>query len=102
MILPYNSISRYSRRKSINKVKGFNLSSPKFQIGQIVNYRNEFKDGEDKVIIENKGIVIGYVFELGGAHGYEEFLGEWRYFLFWIDGQLCDYSPYYENDLTAV
>lgn len=102
MILPYNSISRYSRRKSINKVKGFNLSSPKFQIGQIVNYHGEFEDGEDIVVIDDKGIVIGYVFELGGAGGYENNLGEWRYFLFWIDSQLCDYSPYYEGDLTAV
>lgn len=101
-MLLYNSITHYNRHKFVNKVKGFNLSSPKFQIGQIVNYRNEFKDGEDTVIIENKGIVIGYVFELGEGDFYQNYLGEWRYYMFWIVSQICDYGHVYECQLTSV
>ena len=103
MILPYNSISRYNRRKLIDKVKVFKSSFPKFKIGQIVNYHGEFDDGKDKIIIDYTGIVIGYVFDFGEGHYRQKSsLGEWRYYLYWIDSQICDYSQISECDLTAV
>jgi len=98
MILPCNAISRFNRLKSVDKVKGFKLSSPKFKIGQVCNYHSEFEE----IIFDSKVVIIGYTLEFGEGNFYQSHLGEWRYYLFHLDEQLCDYCHTYESSLTAI
>lgn len=104
MTLEYKSVFSHQRNHNCiplqlkkKSIAGVNFTSPKFKIGEILDYHADYEGHH----IHEKVAVVGYALELSADNHYQEkHRGQWRYYIYHLDSDLFDDVFVYEHELS--
>lgn len=91
---PKNCVFLRPQKKSI---AGVNFTSPKFKIGEILDYHADYEGHH----IHEKVAILGYALEISNDIPYHaKHRGQWRYYIYHLDSDLFDDVFVYEHELS--